>query len=263
MKANTTSYPTKEKTKQIIFMRHGRVGRFPTKTKINYLSKKVRRYIDSESNYEELGYQKFMQLMLHKVDLPLAKYDNKINIKRLPKDIEVIFHSPAKRSRQTAEYIRKTLNHNPLVSDLCAKELAEVKFSDDIVSKKEFDELKGLSGCRKLILKRWFDGKNKAESFKEALERAENLYHFLMSRPEKTILVVTHGWYLRLLKLSFKEQTPVSIEELYNIKPLRYGEFFAVTTDKGQPEFSKQDDILVLKWTPEIGSSALCVVKSK
>ena len=255
------SYPSQEK--KIIFMRHGRVGRFPGRKSEIYdflhnkkkavfpwvkksiksfsparwiywcLDKRVRGYVDSESNYEKLDYEKFMQLMLHKVDLPLAAYDNGINLKGIPLDTELIYHSPALRSFETAEFVKSVLKGNPQVDDSCSDLIAEVQFSDDIITKEEFKKREGLAGCRDLILCRWHNGKN-IEPFRRSLERAEELRQYLLSRPEKTILVITHGWYLRLLKLFFEKklflnkETHISYDELVEAKPPNYGEFFQV-----------------------------------
>ena len=104
----------------------------------------MRAYVDSESNYEKLGYEKFMQLMLHKVDLPLASYDNSINLNDIPLDTELIYHSPALRSLETAKYVQRALKRNPRVDHSCSDLVAEVQFSDDIITKAEFKKLKGL-----------------------------------------------------------------------------------------------------------------------
>lgn len=260
MKKNINSHFYKPQPKQIIFMRHGRVGRFPTKSKIymflynlktllkrmyvyrfkkipligmgiRYLDSRVRKFVDSDSKYEKLSYRKFMKLMMHKIDLTLVSKKNCIrnciNVESLPLDIEVIYHSPAKRSLETAEYIRETLNNKPRIDSSLSEELAEVRFDDKIVTKKEYKLLGGLSGCRQLILRRWYYGKN-VETLQDTLKRAEQIGKLLMSRPESKILVITHGWYLRLLFLYFNSHTSISFEDLIQVNPPGYGEFFQV-----------------------------------
>ena len=65
------------------------------------------------------------------------------------------------------------------------------------------------------------------------MNRAEELRQHLLNCPEKTILVVTHGWYLRLLKLFFTSSTPtfstsISYNDLVEVQPPKYGEFFEI-----------------------------------
>ena len=203
-----------------------------------YLDARVRGYIDSDSDYEKLNYEKFMKLMLHQIDLPLATYDNRIDIEKLPKDIELIYHSTAKRSEETATFVRDALGGEPIFERRCPELVAEVQFSDDIVSPIEFKKRDGLSGCRELILERWYRGIN-LETFEDSYERAQKLYLYLLNRSEKTILVVTHGWYLRLLKLFFRNSTPISCDEisydeLVKVKPPAYGEYFRVNLQSPQ-----------------------------
>ena len=83
-----------------------------------------------------------------------------------------------------------------------------MKFSENIITKKEFKKQNGLEGCRILILERWYNGEN-VESFQNSLQRVEKLYRFLKETKEKNILIITHGWYLRILELYFKQiKTP-------------------------------------------------------
>ena len=94
--------PINPESKVIIFMRHGKSGGLSYKANIYYFIKRIfkkilrpnsfsRRWIsnntnglntyidDSDSIYQNTSYSKFMRLMLHKVDPPLAKSDNQIN----------------------------------------------------------------------------------------------------------------------------------------------------------------------------------------
>lgn len=195
-----------ETVKQVTIMRHG-----PT-----------------EMNYYDLSYNDFMDLMLHKKD-PKLKNDPCVDLSELPNDIEIIFHSPAQRSLQTANIARDTHNHSAIISKECDSLIAEVKFSRKILSKNEYESNGGLKGCREIILERWFDGEN-VESFQASWERAKKLHQFLLNRQETNILIITHGWYLRLLKLLFEsnisDPNQVTVDRLKSMTPPRHCEFF-------------------------------------
>ena len=202
--------------KQITFMRHGSV----------------------EVNYNELDYATFMGLMLHKIDLDLDKESNQINLHNIPTDIDVIYHSATKRSLQTAQFIKKHLLTEAVISDRCAPELAEVKFDDEIITEDQYNRNEGLVGCREIVLKKWYAGKNNVETFANSWERAGDLYRFLNDQPKEKILLVTHGWYLRLLKFYFKNCNPLSHytsmseDALLQAKPPMYGECFQFSLKK-------------------------------
>ena len=184
------------------------------------------------TDYDGLNYEKFMDFMLKRIDPPLT---NIHEIKNIPNNIDIIFHSASCRARQTAELIRNRLSPRPELNDSLHHLLEEVKFSEDIISKKEFDEYGGLIGCRDIILKRWVYGEN-SETFFDSYNRIVNLDKILRELPFKNILLITHGWYLRFIalfyenKLNFnnKKQT---LENLQQAHIVQYGEIleFAIS----------------------------------
>jgi len=240
--------------KTVVIMRHGKVGLYGYRALIydllhtmRKLLKKVSKndrfgliitvdkimhkdellsLLDSDSNYQNLGYRKFMKFMLKKTDPPLAMRNICINLNAIPENVEVIYHSPTKRAQQTAEYIKERLDNKPRVDSSLEKELAEVKFTKNILKKEEFKNREGLQGCRKIILKRWYEGEN-IETFEDSLSRVKELHKFLCQSKEKSILIISHGWYLRLLELYFKRRK-INYQELKKISPLKYGESFKI-----------------------------------
>jgi len=171
----TQSHEQTENFKNVIFMRHGRIGFSYYKTNIYFvvhillnairkfankysllkenifyralskLIKKVKEglYSESDTDYGNLKYKQFMRFLLDEIDPPLAKRDSGINIEKIPKEIDVIYHSSAIRSIQSAKYIQRHFRNRdkqPRIEDCLARELDEVGFSKNI-----------LSGCAKLI----------------------------------------------------------------------------------------------------------------
>ncbi len=264
------SHEQTENFKNVIFMRHGSIGFSYYKTNTYFvvhillnairkfankysllkenifykalanLIKKVKkaldRRIDSDNDYENLEYKQFMRFLLHEIDPPLAKSDNGINIKKIPEEIDVIYHSSATRSIQSAKYIQKHFkNRDKQLRIECslARELDEVRFSKSILSKDEFKKHGGLKGCRPIVLRRWYCGINKVETFQDSISRIEKLCDFLKNSPDKNILLITHGWYLRLLYMYFKNQSN-SLKNLKSDKLIfKHGESFQVRLRQG------------------------------
>lgn len=189
-------------SKYVWFMRHG---------KINF-------------NYENCTYDEFIEILSNGSQKGLAQ-KHSINFAAFPKNIELICHSPAKRALETAEKINEHLNVSKIQQlDL----LAEVNFDNNIISKKEY---KSLEDSRPLILERWFDGTNKSESFEESILRIKKIEEFLQNRKERTIILVTHGWFLRLLELYFvkNKREGIMLHDLLSVKPITLGKYVKAT----------------------------------
>lgn len=207
----------KTETKKVFIMRHG--------------------YIDGGDEYEKLSYEDFMLHLLKSLNPKLINSINYIDailiklskfipffkgnfdsgeykICFIPQDIDVIFHSPSCRAIQTAKFIRKKLYNQPRIDSSLKQYLAEIKFSENILNKDEFERNNGWKGCRQIVLKRWFKGENK-ESFLDSYERLKKLDEYIKKCPYKNILLVTHGMYLRLIYLFYLQQ--LNIDENGNL----------------------------------------------
>ena len=201
---------------------------------LKLVKNKLEQYSKSNTDYGNLNYQQFMSFLSHVIDPPLAETDNDIDTKELPEELDVIYHSSSERSLQTANYIRQHyLNRRvqPRIEQTLASKLDEVRFSETIISKKEFIKNGGLTGCRKILLGRWYNGVNKAETFENSISRAEELLDFIKNSPDKNILLITHGWYLRLLFIYFNGINN-SLENLESKRCIfKHGGFFKVELD--------------------------------
>lgn len=202
--------------------------------------------ITSNADYNDFSYQKLMTFLLHEADPPLARKHN-IRLKSIPKEIDVIYHSPAKRSIQTANFIQERLakmgHKKPRISNALQSELAEVKFSKDIISKQEFKEYGGIDGCREIILKKWYDGNN-IETFQDSIGRATRLCDFLKNKNDKCILLITHGWYIRLLYMYFKNMRNEFLNLVNTDGIDKYGKYFQISlTNSFSPDSSFDKNI--------------------
>ncbi len=193
--------------KKIIFMRHGKALH--------------------NTDYEYLDYKAFMGFML-KVDDENhgLNRDYKKNFKVADelKNVDIIYHSPFRRARETAELIQEKLAHKPEIKD--EPLLAEISFSKNIITESEFTRFGGLKGCRSLILKRWYEGDN-VETFEDSKKRLQALDKKLNSTPYQKILLITHGWYLRLIVPYYQPgKQNITLEDLLNAHRYDYGQFF-------------------------------------
>jgi broad specificity phosphatase PhoE len=109
---------------------------------------------------------------------------------------EAFIASPLERTRETADYIAKVVNKEPEYSELFVerakpKSLNGKPHSDKEAHMlwKEWTESLYVSGVRVA------DGEN----FDDLVLRADRALAFLKATPERSILVVTHGYFLRTI----------------------------------------------------------------
>jgi broad specificity phosphatase PhoE len=169
-------------------------------------------------DYENSSYDEFREMLCNGHDTPLLK-EHRINFKTLPDRVEFVAYSPAKRAVDTAEVLRNKLGVKTMEE---WKLLREVELDCNIILKNEYTSL---AGSREDILERWYNGSNKAEKFEDSLERVKKIETFLSERQEKTIILVTHGWFLRLLEIYFVQgkHTDITLDDLLEVQPVPLG----------------------------------------
>lgn len=110
--------------------------------------------------------------------------------------IEVIISSPLPRAKETAEIIAEKVKKT-------------VEFSDLFVERKKPTELFGkwygeenaehlFTKWKKSLYTSGFRAED-GENFDDLTERAKQALEYLSKRPEKELLVTTHGWFLRTI----------------------------------------------------------------
>jgi len=195
-------------------------------------------------NYEHSEYDAFMDMLCNGYSTPLAD-DPEINFKLLPKRVDFVCYSPTRRAVQTAEVLRNKLGVKTMEE---LELLREVKFDWDIIHRKEYTSL---ARSRKDILKRWYDGSNKAETFEESMTRVRKIESFLSERQEKTIILVTHGWFLRILEIYFVQgkRTNITLDDILEVKPVPLGHCIKVTVAlESQMDLVGGDILSSLSW---------------
>ncbi len=170
---------------------------------------------------ENCSYDDFVEALSNGYQTPLHE-DHGIDFESLPQNVELICCSPARRAEETAEKLQEHLKVG-LVEKM--KFLREVKFDKDIIRRHEY---KSLKDSRRDILTRWFTNENKSESFQKSMARVRRIEKFLKNRQEKSIIFVTHGWFLRLMQLYFvqdKREEDITLFDLLDVEPIKLGQF--------------------------------------
>ena len=147
-------------------------------------------------DYDTRNYDKFISMLTNGHRTPLVKEHN-IDFSSLPRHADLVCFSPALRSIQTVGELKKRVS---VEEEMEMRLLDEVKFNKTIIREEEFVSLEK---SRHPILSRWYRNANKAELFEQSVHRVKQIELFLSTRSEKNIIIVTHGWLLRLLIIYF------------------------------------------------------------
>lgn len=107
-------------------------------------------------------------------------------------DIDTIIASPYVRTKETARIINETLNKPIEYSDL----FVEKRTPSEMWGKQEGD-FRNISESRHFIDPAWKHSDD--DSFEEIRARAIAALAYLLERQEENLLVVSHGWFLRVL----------------------------------------------------------------
>lgn len=192
-------------------------------------------------DYENSKYDDFIQMLCNGHSTQLAK-DPEIDFKSLPERVDFVGYSPMIRAKQTALRLQSRLDVQSTKKMVL---LSEVKFDKDIIQRHEFTSL---ARSREDILKRWYDGSNKAEKFEDSLARVREIELLLSELQEKTIILITHGWFLRLLEIYFVQgkRTEITLEDILKVKPVPLGHSIKATvarknSARSQIEFIRGD----------------------
>jgi broad specificity phosphatase PhoE len=190
-------------------------------------------------NYEDSNYDDFIEMLCNGFNTPLVEEDDPgIDLKSLPQQVDLVCYSPFRRAFETAQLLRSQLR----VKSMEEKEfLREVGFDRDIILPEEYVSL---PENRKDILEWWFDGKNKTEPFEASLQRAREIESFIRKQRVKTIILVTHGWFLRLLEVYFLQgKRTITIDDLLKSSPVQLGHSIQATI-ASKPHVESQMDLV-------------------
>ena len=171
------------------------------------------RHGNPDFNYNTRNYKTFISMLTNGHGTPLLEEHN-IDFASLPNHADLVCCSPALRSIQTVTELKKHVN---VEWEMRMKLLDEVKFDKDIIREEEFDSLEK---SRTIILTRWYRNENKAELFEQSMHRIKQIELFLSTRNEKNIVIVTHGWLLRLVDIYFVQgkKQGITLDDLLGVE---------------------------------------------
>jgi broad specificity phosphatase PhoE len=174
-------------------------------------------------NYEDSTYDDFIRMLCDGHKTPLAE-DPGIDLKSLPKQVDLVCYSPIRRSVETAKILQSKVEVKSMEP---LELLREVRFDCDIILPQEYTSL---AGSRKVILERWYSGRNQRETLEVSLARVKKIESYLSERQAETVILVTHGWFLRLLEINFVQgKHTIAIDDLLNARPVPLGQCVKAT----------------------------------
>lgn len=124
--------------------------------------------------------------------------------------VDAIYYSPTPRAKETAALLANALQVT------CTKELGylrEIAFSPKkLVSVVEFEQ-GGMGAIREAVYNAVAQGTTD-ESAAAIIERLQKVKHLLANNKSRTIIIVTHGFFMRLLQISLlKNKSTFSISD--------------------------------------------------
>lgn len=198
------------KNKEVYFIRHG-------KLLLNY------------KNHADMPMHILADLASKKIDPPIDSLFLKKNINKLSKIIpfgklDVIYASPSKRCRESAEFISDYINKkdNKKIPIITSLELKEVKF----------DLHKIYKGKNKVVFKNLNDDVFKAmvtgvgsESAKTAQMRINKFMNKIKKNKSKRILVISHDFVMRVIEIYAKNNGAKGGISLVNLKDTQRNDY--------------------------------------
>jgi len=185
------------------------------------------------SDYEKVGLDTLDALATARIDPRINKKVALKKVKELKMDhlgkipFKTIYHSSSTRARETAEMLASELS----VPDVRPLEcLDEITFSPKkLISKQQFEE-QGMGILRESVFNQISEGKN-IESNKKIRQRLTELKKLCDNSQDDNILFVTHGFYMRLIQIFFKDSM-VKFSVANQQQAINYNNLMGFSLDK-------------------------------
>lgn len=166
-------------------------------------------------NYNELSLHKLSQLARQEID-PSVDTSN-INVWTSGEDYllekyDVLYVSESQRTFDTATELSKIISLPPKIK---LQELNEIIFDPSmLVTEKEYEKEK-LTAIRKSLFKALANNSN-IETGEEVAQRIKKLGKTLKKTQADTVLVITHGFFMRYLDIFYRQKLHDFSEEALN-----------------------------------------------
>lgn len=158
------------------------------------------------NDYNKLSLDELSDLSLQRIDpsIDVVYAEKRISANNLLRDdFDAIFISPAKRAKQTAQMIMSKLNIGKMeTSDL----IKEIVFDPKkLVTSQEYEN-EGLNSVR-LELFKALENDTNIEKISDIIARLFKFKILLKEGNNASILVITHGFLLRIIDLYIRQST--------------------------------------------------------
>ncbi len=156
-------------------------------------------------NYDVLSIDQLSQLSLQEIDpaIDKQKLPYLIDVSVIEKSYDTIFHSPSLRAKQTAQYVGEMVQCHTIIE---SREVREIVFDPKrLVTQEEFLEL-GLQAVRNGL----FHALETDSNYEHRSEINTRLHTFFLKLSEsafENVLIVTHGFLLRIIELGLKNRS--------------------------------------------------------
>lgn len=109
---------------------------------------------------------------------------------------EALIASPFRRAKETAETIAKATNTQPEYSELFVE-----RIKPESLNGASHEDERAKTVCHEWVKSLHTSGMRveNGENFDDLLMRADKALEYLKNRPEKSLVVVTHGYFLRTM----------------------------------------------------------------
>lgn len=168
------------------------------------------------NDYNDLSLHELSQLARQEVDPSVnsSKINNGMSEKDyLLKKYDVLYVSESQRTSDTAAELSKMISLPPKIK---LQELNEIVFDPSkLVTEKEYEKEK-LTAIRKSLFKALANNSN-IETGEEVVQRIKKLGKILKKTQADTVLVITHGFFMRYLDIFYRQKSQDFSEDDLNL----------------------------------------------
>lgn len=176
-------------------------------------------------NYDKFPFKEFCRLAKGELDQGLNPESRTQILEKLKaenRQYDVVFYSPTRRSKQTAEIIKENTNNDLRITKNL--DLKEIYFDPCFLITDDEFRARGMPVIRESLYNFMMQGKEGVESVSDVYLRIKRLEKNLTDCPYQSILCITHSFFMRVLFQYFlnNKKCPKEISAEVLIKTIDY-----------------------------------------
>ena len=217
------------------------------------------RLSDPYSDYTTLSLQQLRGLGTGHIDPDIHPDGMRMVSERFTSEhlqaFDMILCAPSRRARQTAELIKHLSQKNLEIKQ--TDTLKEIYFDLAALTNEEQFAQNGLQEVRSALYRGVVQKESGAESLEKLLRRTDTLLEILEQIQYKTILCVTHSFFMRVLRLCFLEHLThsrditigqlmqaITVDQLMNAHDHSYLDGFTIPLEKDSAYYERDFDMI-------------------